>query len=298
MLKVSVPATSANLGPGFDSVGTALNLYNDFYFYEKGKGKLPPGGSLLNKDSLCHQAMQLFAKRSGLQIPSLEIAIVANVPRSRGLGSSATLTVAGLIAAGVILDVSLAEETIIELASMIEGHPDNAAPALLGGLVVSISTPEGIKYIKTMPAGGLNVVVAVPAFELATSTARKVLPRELPHQDAVKNTGRFGFFMASIFTGDYTNLKYSMEDLLHQPYRMPLVPGLKDVMEAAIASDSLGSCLSGAGPTILAFCKDNPTQVGQAMGQKWQEFNIKSEIYLLHIPEQGASWEVIQDRIK
>lgn len=287
MLTIRVPATSANLGPGFDCVGIALNLYNEFYFYQGSEIELSPGIMLLQNGSLAHQGMNLVATTIDKKVPELKIAIKAAVPRSRGLGSSATLTVAGIVAANVFLDAKLKEEELILLASRIEGHPDNAAPALLGGLVIS-AVAEELKYIKVHPRNPFQVIVAVPDFELATSEARKVLPELVSHRDAVFNTGRFGLLMTSFLTGDYSLLNFSMEDRLHQPYRMPLVPGLQEVMTAAVSSGALGSCLSGAGPSVLAFCNDNVSVIRNAMGDTWRKSGISAKTYLLEISSQGT----------
>lgn len=288
MLKVNVPATSANLGPGFDSIGIALNLYNLFYFFEKGKEQAPTGSHILEPSSLTHQALSLLSKSVQRKLPHLDVAIDAAVPRSRGLGSSATLTVAGLVAANVLLETQLSAEELIQLATKIEGHPDNAAPALLGGLVLTIMNGQEIKYMKMMPPKPLRTVLAVPNFELETSKARKVLPPEVLHRDAVINTSRFGYFVASMLTGDYSSLYLAMEDKLHQPYRMSLIPGLKSVMDAAVNAGALGSCLSGAGPSVLAFCTDNCDRISQEMTEAWQKNGITANTYVLDICERGT----------
>ena len=290
MLKVCVPATSANLGSGFDCVGVALNLYNELYFFADQKASLPMGTSLLNKESLAHQGMLQVAKYVGKKSPKLNIAIKTVVPRARGLGSSATLTVAGLVAANLLLKADLKEEELLNLASKIEGHPDNAAPALLGGLVNSVTTEVGIKYIKVTPQQPLQVIVAVPDYKLATAEARKVLPAVVPHQDAVFNTGRFGMLMASFLTGDYQLLSLAMQDRLHQPYRLPLVPGLNEVMSAVLAHGALGSCLSGAGPSVLAFSDNKADQLRKVMEETWKEHGISAKTYLLKISEEGTKY--------
>lgn len=290
MLKVSVPATSANLGPGFDSLGMALNLHNHFYFFTN-EEKEPPGTEILTQGSLAHRAMSLLASRAGKSFPQTIIAVKTHVPRSRGLGSSATLTIAGLAASNKILKANLNEEQLVNLAAEIEGHPDNVAPALVGGLVISMSTSTGIKFLKTMPKRDLKAIIAVPEFELATEKSRKVLPRRVSHRDAVYNTSRVGFFITAMLLGDYTNLSLAMEDLLHQPYRQSLVPGLKEVMEAALANGSLGSCLSGAGPSILAFCEKEAEEISAAMKKEWGKFGIMADTYILDISERGTTWE-------
>lgn len=293
MLKVSVPATSANLGPGFDSVGIALNLYNDFYFYaEHEKNIVMPEFELLDENSLCHRAFKLYSTKLGLDLSIPKIAIKASVPQSRGLGSSATLTVAGLMGAKLLSKTHTNDEEVLSMASEIEGHPDNAAPALFGGLVISTITPDGIKYIRVVPKNDLISVAAVPEFELKTADARRVLPESILHADAVHNTGNFGLFMTSMLTGEYSYLKYAMVDYLHQPYRMPLVPGLKEVVDKAVDNGALGCCLSGAGPTILSFCycKD-AKRVSTIMKEVWQEFGIMCSTHVLEIQDKGVTWE-------
>jgi homoserine kinase len=292
MLKIRVPATSANLGPGFDCVGIALDLYNEFYFYDQ-KETPPEGCQRLLENSLAHRAVEYFARYFRERTPQVNIAVKGNVPPSRGLGSSATLTVAGIIAANLIFQANLPEQKLIELASQLEGHPDNAAPALCGGLVVSLMTSQGLVYKKIMPGKPLKAVVAVPDFELATSEARKVLPSLINHKDAVNNTGRFGFFMTSLLTGDYRFLSVAMEDFLHQPYRMPLVPGLDRVIKEAVQKGALGSCLSGAGPSILAFADQEEEKIARIMVDTWKEYNIEAKAYILNIASHGAEYSIM-----
>ncbi len=290
MLKVSVPATSANLGPGFDLIGLALELYNEFYVLNRNEQK-PYGSVMLSSRSLFHRAFTLLAKTVNKETADINVAMRQKVPRSRGLGSSATLTVGGLVAANVLLGAGFSDEQLIGLAASIEGHPDNAAPALVGGLAVCMKTMSGIKYIKIMANRPLQAVIAVPEFELSTSIARKVLPHDVPHKDAVQNTGRFGFFITSMLTGDYSLLAMAMEDLLHQPYRLHLVPGLKEVMDAAVDAGALGSCLSGAGPSVLAFADKNILEISESMKNAWKMLSIKADIYVLNIAAGGASYQ-------
>ncbi|MCR4442189.1 MAG: homoserine kinase [Peptococcaceae bacterium] len=292
MLRIKVPATSANLGPGFDLAGIALDMYNEFFIYYSGKEEEKPEGcKVLPEDSLVHRAVRYVEARVKKEMPPLEIALRARVPRAKGLGSSATLSLAGLVAGNVLLEAGLDNEELLNMAAVLEGHPDNAAPALLGGLVICMAHPEGFKYFKLMPSKPLQVVVAVPDFEVKTADSRQVLPREISHRDAVKNTGRFGFFIASILTGDYTHLAFAMEDLLHQRYRQGLIPGLKEVISSALASGALGSCLSGAGPSILAFCDSRCQQIGEEMKSAWGKMGIQAETYILDIASEGTLYE-------
>lgn len=288
MLKVCVPATSANLGSGFDCVGVALNLYNELYFWKDEEISLPDGTNLLNKDSLAHQGMSLVAEKIGQKLPDYKIAIKAFIPSARGLGSSATLTVAGVVAGNILLNANLKEEELISLASKVEGHPDNAAPALVGGLVISVTSGQEIKYIKIKPQNSPQVIVVVPDFKVATMQARKVLPPVVPYKDAVFNLGRFGLLMTSFLTENYSLLGLSMEDRLHQPYRVSLVPGLNEVMSTAMANGALGCCLSGAGPTVLAFCDQKAEEIGKAIKDKWKDLGVSAKTYLLEISVEGT----------
>lgn len=296
MMKVRVPATSANLGPGFDAFGVALHLFNDFIFREKGGGPLPKGYGMLGPGNLAENAVRLLAQEGGYTMPELEIGVRARVPRSRGLGSSATLSVAGLAAANAWLRAGLGERELLELASRLEGHPDNAAPAIMGGFVISVKEGKEIHYLRTVPPRPLKVVAAVPEFELKTADSRKVLPREVSLEDAVFNESRAGLLAAVLCTGRYELLGTAIEDRLHQPYRTPLVKGLKQVMEAAREAGALGVCLSGSGPTVLAFCPgEKPFSrgtsrwqaVSQAITAAWQEEGIKSRCYPLDIAKKG-----------
>lgn len=293
MLKVSVPATSANLGPGFDTLGIALDLHNNFYFCP-GEEESPPGGlNFLSANSLVQRAVHLVSNEIGAGNIKWRVAIETHIPRSRGLGSSASLTVAGLVAANHYLKAGFSAEELLNLAISLEGHPDNAAPALLGGLVISIVTAEGVKYLKTMPGKPIRAVVAVPEFILPTVEARKVLPSEVSHYDAVKNTGRTALFVGAMLTGDYSHLRFAMEDVLHQPYRLSLVPGMDEVMQAAIDAGALGSCLSGAGPSMLAFVNERGQEVSDSMVEAWSKKGIQSKVYILNIATEGAKLSII-----
>lgn len=290
MIKVQVPATSANLGPGFDYVGMALKLYNEIYFFDAFNEEFPAGSVLLRENSLTHRALNLVAGKVRREMPPLQVAIKAGVPKARGLGSSATLTVAGLVAGNAILQAGLAEDDLINLATMLEGHPDNATPALIGGLVVCMASDGQVRYIKIIPQKKMQVVAVIPEFEVSTADARKVLPNAVSLRDAVDNTGRFGFFIASVLTGNYEHLSFAMDDLLHQPYRLQLVPGMKEVMAAAKEAGALGSCLSGAGPTVLALCEAQADEVMNEMKRAWLSFGIQAEAKILEIEEKGASF--------
>ncbi|MEA4893301.1 MAG: homoserine kinase [Peptococcaceae bacterium] len=297
MIRVRVPATSANLGPGFDAFGIALSLFNDFIFREKSDERLPKGYGLLGAGNLAENAVRLFASRGGFAMPqNLEIGIRARVPRSRGLGSSATLSVAGLAAANAWFKAGLGEEELLALAACLEGHPDNAAPAILGGFVISVKEGEQVRYLQTVPPKPLKVVAAVPEFELKTADSRKVLPKQVDFNDAIYNEARAGLLAGALITGRYELLRTAMLDRLHQPYRMPLVKGLEQVMAAALEAGALGACLSGSGPTVLVFCpadkkffngRSQADRISQAVCGAWLEAGVKSRCYHLDVAKKG-----------
>jgi homoserine kinase len=288
MLLIKVPATAANLGPGIDSFGIALNLYNEILVRERGEGPFSKGYHVLSGSHLAMTAARRLADKAGRPLPALEFAIRARVPRSRGLGSSATLTVAGLKAADYFLNTGLPEDQLLALASGLEGHPDNAAPALLGGFVITIQDAGAIRYLRAMPSKSLRVLAAVPDFELKTADSRRVLPREVAYGDAVYNVGRASLLAGALITGQHDLLRQAMADRLHQPYRQPLVAGLEQVMAGALAAGAYGVCLSGSGPSVLAFCGRNQEAVAQVIVRVWQDADIRCRIYQLRICGRGA----------
>ncbi len=292
MLLIKVPATAANLGPGIDSFGIALNLYNEIIVREKTDSPFPKGYYSLSGPHLAMTAAVKLAEEAGRRLPELEFAIRARVPRSRGLGSSATLTVAGLKAANYFLNTGLDNDQLLPLASALEGHPDNAAPALLGGFVITIQENGAIRYLRTMPSKSLQVLAAVPDFELKTTNSRKVLPTEVAYGDAVYNVGRASLLAGALITGQHDLLRQAMADRLHQPYRQPLVTGLDQVMEGALAAGAYGVCLSGSGPSVLVFCGRHKEAIGEVITKTWQSKEISCRIYQLRICGKGAevSW--------
>lgn len=287
MIKIRVPATSANMGPGFDAFGLALNLYNEFWIGESHE-KAPSGFALLPAGSLAGRGAQILAAHLGTSLPPLKIAIKARIPRTRGLGSSATLTVAGLMAANHYLQGQMEARELIRLGTQIEGHPDNVAPALLGGFVISVQENSEVFYLRRMPPKALDIVVGVPQFELKTSQSRKVLPTKVTMADAAFNVGRAGLLAGALITGAYDLLRFGMEDRLHQPYRKPLIPGLVQVMERVLAEGALGACLSGSGPTLLVFCQGHTEEMAALIRESWKAFEIEAKTYHLKVAEKGA----------
>ena len=213
------------------------------------------------------------------------------IPPTRGLGGSAAALVGGAVAANDLFGGQIAAPDLLNIVCELDGHPDNAAPALLGGLVIGTLTPEGVSAVRLEPKD-LKVVVAVPDFSVSTTAARRVLPEKVPHRDAAFNVGRSGLLLGSLATGEYELLRVAMQDRLHQPYRSHLIPGLEDVIEAAVANGAYGACLSGSGPTVLAFASElRAPRIAPAMQAAFEAQGITAQSWVLDIDLVGARVE-------
>lgn len=255
---VRVPATTANLGPGFDSFGCALGLYNT-YAFETGTPGLKITGcpeKYQNDRNLTVRAYQAVLDEAKIPFSGLSLHIDAEIPVSRGLGSSAAMIAAGVYAANEAVGRPFDESVLLRIATRIEGHPDNLAPAFFGGLTACM-TENGIPYVaRYSVAEGLRFVVCIPDFELSTAKARQALPKQISHADGTYNVGHGAVLLKGLETGDPDLIRNALKDRLHQPYRIPLIPGYDTVRAAAAAEGALGFCISGAGPTLLALTDD------------------------------------------
>ena len=214
-----------------------------------------------------------------------------DIPPARGLGGSAAALVGGAVAANDLLGRSMAAPDLLNLVCELDGHPDNAAPALLGGLVIGTLTPEGVSAVRLEPED-LKVVVAVPDFEISTTAARRALPEKIPHRDAVFNVGRSGLLLGALATGNYDLLRVAMQDKLHQPYRSHLIPGLEDVIEAANENGAYGASLSGSGPTVIAFApEDRAEEISAAMQTAFENQDVETKAWVLDVDLSGARVE-------
>ncbi|MCX7027819.1 MAG: homoserine kinase [Spirochaetes bacterium] len=268
---IRVPATSANLGPGFDALGAALSLYNNFEIDFPGSGRISGCEErYANRDNLFIKALAAASTELGLAEPAIDLRINASIPPARGLGSSAAMNVGGAAAALVLARGASAaagfssedRSFILKTSALLEGHPDNAASAVYGGFCASISVPEGKN-------GGFGIFTSsspidptwrfhamIPPFELSTAVARAALPDTLSRSDAVFNLGRAALVALAFEKRDLALLGAACADRIHQPYRKLLIPGWKEVSEATAAAGAKAVWLSGAGPTILAVTSD------------------------------------------
>jgi len=271
LVHVRVPATSANLGPGFDALGLALALYNEVEAREadgvtvevegEGAGRLPTTG-----DNVVARGVRLAYEAAGRPFKGVALRCVNRVPTSRGLGSSAAAWVGGLAAGNALCGGRLSREALVALAMRAEGHPDNVAAALFGGLTVSCVTADGGVIAVALPVPArLTWVTLIPETMSSTAEARAVLPTTVPRADAVFNVQRVALLLASLQSGRVDALGAALDDRLHQPYRRALFPWMPAVVAAARAAGALGCVLSGAGPALLAVIAGDGAAVAAAM---------------------------------
>ncbi len=269
-VRVLVPGSTANLGPGFDCLGLALELYVRVTVAPGGAGSvraLGEGAAEIPADetNLVCRALRACFQRAGESLPPLDVSIENGIPVARGLGSSAAAVVAGLVAANALLGDALGNGDLLALGAAIEGHPDNIAPSLLGGCTLVVPHCDGFLPARIPLPPGLEAVVFVPEARLSTEAARRALPERVPLRDAVFNAGRVALLVLAMTSGRRDLLGPATEDRLHQPYREPLVPGMAVLCEAAREAGAAGAFLSGAGPSILALTWGRSAAVAAAM---------------------------------
>lgn len=306
-VSVKVPATTANLGPGFDCLGMALPIYNLVTIEET---VLPGTGVEINvmvdndaidqisldnvptdENSIVYKAVELLYNYIGQTPSELKINIQSNIPVARGLGSSSSVIVGALIAANELLGRPADEVALLSIACEIEGHPDNITPAIVGGLVISSQEDDGsVVYRKLEWPSEWKITVCVPDFELSTDIARSVLPNEVPIKDAVFNSQRLAMFVQAVHTKDAELMKIALQDKLHQPYRMKLVPGLDKIVDNLKYYDNvLGCVLSGAGSSIVIISEKNDLdKIKDVVKETWADQNIKCNIRTLSVENNGA----------
>lgn len=306
-ISVKVPATTANLGPGFDCLGMALPIYNTITIEET---VLPGTGIEINaindasssedlifehipldETSIIYKAVELLYNSIGQTPSELKITVQSQIPIARGLGSSASVIVGGLLAANELLGQPADEVALLSIATEVEGHPDNVTPAIIGGLCLTSQEDDGsILYRKLNWPEEWNITVCVPDYELSTDISRSVLPKEVPMEDAVFNAKRLAMFVEAVNTKDSELMKSALQDKLHQPYRMKLVPGLDKILENLKHEENvLGCVLSGAGPSIIVISQKNDLdKIKSIVKETWEEMNVKVNVMTLPVEPQGA----------
>lgn len=300
-IKVKVPATTANLGPGFDVLGASLSLYNELEvslaehskkakFVVAGEGRkiLPK-----NERNILWKAMvavfDLLNVSDKYNLKSFNIKLTNNIPLSSGLGSSSAARAAGIIAANKICGNKLTLEEMAQLGVKLEGHPDNIIPAFYGGVCISINNGDDKIEVIKLPIPKIKAVVCTPGFELATERSRNILPLKYDRKAVVFNIARVALLTKVFCTNDFKFLKEAMQDKIHQPYRAKLIPVMQELIDCAVKAGAYGACLSGAGPSMIAFCANNKAQnVAKAMAKIWKKETVPTKIFILDFDKNGV----------
>ncbi len=302
---VTVPATTANIGPGFDCLGAAFTLYNRFHFtlftplsdsepFQITIEGIESARVNSGASNLVYRAYLKCYERIGKPAPPVHIRIVLGVPLSRGLGSSSTAIVGGIIGANALAGSPLSESALVALANEIEGHPDNVVPALLGGAQLAAVTNGRLQVCDLPWHESVVPVVIIPEFEVSTADARRVLPAQYSRADVIFSTSHIALLLRGIATGNGDWISGGMGDRIHQPYRKKLIPGYSDVHRAALKAGAWGLVISGSGPTLLALCSPDVAEpVREAMTSAWEPQKFIVHAYCLKIDQQGAVAETI-----
>ncbi len=289
---VRVPGSTSNCGAGFDSLGLALSICNEITLTRGDwRGSRPAGPSDTHGLDMADEAAGLFFVRAGVDEIGYTLAIRGDVPMSRGLGSSVTLRAGVVAALNELTGAKLSKDDLCSLVTQLEGHPDNATPAVIGGFCVArcdAHTGELLGVLRKPIGKELCFVVASPDQELETKKARGILPKELPYFDAVKSVNSATYVVAAFLSGEYDRLRHAVKDFLHEPYRLPLIPGAKPAIEAGVAAGALTGWLSGSGSTVLCVARPkDAAKVGRAMVAAFGAHMLSATVRLLHTDNDG-----------
>jgi len=294
MFQVKVPATSANLGPGFDCMGLAVKLYNTFTAEENDRLEIVLEGTYTDHiptdetNFIWKTACRLWEK-IGFNPKPLKITIEGHVPPARGLGSSSTAVIAGLMIANAVAGYPYDRFALLKLATEIEGHPDNVSPALYGGITLTVMTQESVVPRVLAKNPSFKAVVIIPDIIVETEKAREILPSMVSRNDVIFNASRVGLLVDAFIHEEYNLLSIATQDRIHQNQRASLIPGMPEALDCALEAGAYGAALSGSGPTLIAFCRaDIAQQVGKTMQDVLTRNNLKSTFFPLDIDSEGA----------
>ncbi len=309
---VKVPASTSNLGPGFDSLGLALGLYNHYSFDLDNDSKLEASAQKdpsaliyssnlseehveYNKENLVYRSFDYLFKKEKLKTPPVKIHLEAAIPVTGGFGSSSTAIVAGLMAAARIIEhnggAHYSQARLLKIGTQLDGHPDNITPAIIGGFIVCVYADQELNYIKLPWNQDLFFVTISPNFKTPTAQARAILPAKVNYQDAIFNIGYSSLLVAAVASKNTEVLKKTFKDKLHQANRATLVPGMQYVLDTGLEAGAVGTMLSGAGSTLIAVVdsQSNAETVANAMQTAWlQSAGIKAEYRFLRAVDEGA----------
>ncbi len=298
--RIRIPATTANIGSGFDVLGISLGLYNTVEF------KAVPGVDLYDTDirvegegqdqiekgrrNMILRAMEVTADKAGRSICGGHMKLINRIPLARGLGSSSAALASGVFLSNYLMDFPFNTMDLLNITSNMEGHPDNAAPAILGGFCVSALNNGQVTAERIDIPLSWKAVVVIPNFELFTEKARAVLPAEYKRNDVVHNISAVSFLMLAFMSQKPEYLGLGLDDKIHVPYRLHLIPGAKEAIHNALAQGAYGATISGSGPTIIAFTSaEKSDEVGKAMVQGFKEMSIDSRYLVLDFDHDGIS---------
>ncbi len=306
IIRVAAPATTANLGPGYDCLGMALDIWNTIEVEALSDGAAPSvcvsgegeGELESGPENLIYRSMEFLYRELGRPMPPLRVSCDNEIPLARGLGSSAAAIAGGLAAANALAAMlgdggEFAPRDLLEMAATIEGHPDNVAAAVMGGLqlVVTSEHEAGENTLYTVPVSvpaEIHAVLFIPDVRISTADARAVLPQQLPVADAVHNMARVALLVAGMSTNHPEYLSVATQDKLHQPYRQPLFPAMKLLMRAALDAGALGAFLSGSGSTVLALTQGREMTVAYEMAEAARQASVEGAVKITRPTALGA----------
>lgn len=292
MIKIRIPATSANIGPGFDSIGLAVNLYNHVTMEEADSCQISSLDGIpvpTDETNLIYSTAKQLYHICGVPFYGMKIEQINNIPFARGLGSSSACVIAGLKGANTLLGNPVSDAELINIAASIEGHPDNSTPALVGGLVTAVMEGDKVFFVKQEIKTDLHFVAIIPDFELKTSQARSVLPDRIDRKDGVFNLSRAALMSVSLYSGNYQNLRVAADDRIHQPYRLGLIKGGEAVMQACYHLGAYAAFISGAGSTLMAIVDANLNDFGDCIARRLPELGLYGwRVHTLSIDNVGT----------
>ena len=292
IVKVRIPATSANMGPGFDCLGMALDIWNtvELETGECGFEITGEGSDQLPKDqsNMVYQGVARVFQELERTAPPFRIVCHNEIPLMRGLGSSSAALVGGLIAGNSVCGNPLALSELVDIAASVEGHPDNVVPALLGGCQVAVSHEGSVVAASVPVPDDLAAVLFVPSVPMPTEQARAILEPNVTRADAVFNIGRVALLVQALATCDLTGLAVATDDRLHQPARQTMFPAMRNLFRAALGAGALGVFLSGAGPTVLALARGREFTIGYEMADAAAKSGLDGQVKITRPSKQGA----------
>ncbi|HJV44293.1 MAG TPA: homoserine kinase [Bacillota bacterium] len=297
-VQVKVPASTANLGPGFDTIGMAFQLYTTIRMMPADSPRVILHGEELqelpiDQTNLVYRMAEYLFEKANKKLPPICIEMKSEVPLTRGLGSSAAAIVGGLVAANYLAEEPFTQDEIFTMAANLEGHPDNVGASLYGGIVVAVMDEGQARHIKIDPLPDLQAIAVIPDFQLSTEKARSVLPSNYTRTDTVYSLGHASLLVGALASGRYDVLRFAMRDRIHQPYRTALVPGMSKLLEEAHEYGALGTALSGAGPTIISLLTDKADRLEQFFRETLLEQGIGSTT--IHLVPDTRGVQISED---